>query len=52
MIQRIETWENGILLSVEEVEVPDPPANNDIISAVSSMTPEELDALRQILGIA
>ena len=52
MIQRIETWENGTLISVEEVEVPDPPANNDILSAVESMSPEELDALRKILGLS
>lgn len=25
MIQRIETWEHGQLVAVEEIEVPDPP---------------------------
>lgn len=51
MIQKVETYENGILISVEEVEVPDPPANNDVLAAVASMTPEQLDQLRQILGL-
>lgn len=51
MIQRIETWENGVLISVEEVEIPDPPANSDVLNAVASMTPEEIEQLRQLLGL-
>lgn len=51
MIQRVETYENGILVLVENVEVPDPLPNNDVLSAVASMTPEQLDQLRQILGL-
>jgi hypothetical protein len=51
MIQRIETWQNGILIDVEEIDIPDPPANSDILNAVASMTPEELEQLRSILGI-
>lgn len=51
MIQRIETWENGILILVEEIEISNPPANSDVLNAVSSMTPEEIDQLRQLLGL-
>lgn len=51
MIQRIETWDNGVLIEVQEIDIPDPPANSDVLNAVASMTPEELDQLRSILGI-
>ena len=51
MIQRVETWENGVLVLVEEVEIPDPPANSDVLNAVASMTPEEIEQLRQLLGL-
>jgi hypothetical protein len=51
VIQRIETWDNGTLIEVQEIEIPNPPANSDVLNAVASMTPEELDQLRSILGI-
>jgi predicted ATP-grasp superfamily ATP-dependent carboligase len=51
MIQIVETWKDGLLVLTEEVEVPDPAANSDVISAVASMTPEEIDQLKQLLGL-
>lgn len=51
MIQRIETWDSGVLVSVEEIEIPDPPANSDVLNAVASMSPEEIEQLRQLLGL-
>ena len=51
MIQRVETWDNGVLIEVEEIEVPDPPANSDVLAAVASMTPEEIQQLRELLGL-
>lgn len=52
MIQNVETYENGVLISVEEVEIPDPPLNSDILSAIASMTPEELAQLKALLGVS
>ena len=51
MIQRVETWDSGVLVSVEEIEIPDPPANSDVLNAVASMSPEEIEQLRQLLGL-
>jgi hypothetical protein len=51
MIQRVETYENGVLVYVENVEVQDPPPNNDVLNLVASMTPEQIEELKSLLGI-
>lgn len=51
MIQRVETYENGVLVHVENVEVPDPPPTNDVLNVVASMTPEQIEQLKNLLGI-
>ena len=51
MIKIVDTYDNGVLINTEYIEVPDEENVSDIISAVESMTPEQLEALRNLLGL-
>jgi hypothetical protein len=52
MIQTVETYENGVLISTEQIEVPDLPDDTSNITAViDAMTPAQLDAMRNLLGL-
>jgi hypothetical protein len=51
MIKRVDTYDNGVLINTEYVDVPDEENHSDIIAAIESMTPEQLEALRNLLGL-
>ena len=56
MIQTIETYEDGVLIHTEQVEVPDPepvpvPEPDALIEAIAVMDDTQKAALRAALGL-
>lgn len=56
MIITSETYEDGVLVSTEQIEVPDPlpeplPDADTLIASIAEMTPAQKSDLRAALGL-